>query len=202
MNLTFFLPLGKEEMRTEFNSCRKHSCKLKDKVHAVTKDQQQKQIMDSRFQLLETRIKRLEEELSIEKSQKKELVENTERLNKMYDEMKEDIRIVKKMIEERKEPVEILSDSRSDKVLNESACEETTHCYSRLEEFIVADRIPNALEREESLERPENFSFPDTATSPEGLNEFKFEGKFAVDVVRGALFATSKPTELFHGPHI
>jgi len=171
----------KEEMKTEFHCCRKHSSRLKERAHAVTKDQQEKEITESRFQMLETTIKRLEEELSIEKSHKKELVENTARLNKMCDEMKEDIRIVKKILEERKEPVEILSDSSD---------------YSLQEEFTVVDRIPNALEREKSLERPENFSFPDTATSPEGLNEFKLEGKFAVDVYLGALFAITKPTEV------
>jgi len=180
MNLICIFPLEKEEMKTEFNCRRKNSTRLKERAHAVTKDQQQKEITESRFQMLETTIKRLEEELSIEKSQKKELVENTARLNKMCDEMKEDIRIVKKILEERKEPIKTLSES-SDNVLNESACEERTRCYSLQEEFIVLDRIPNALEREKSLERPENFRFPDTATSPEGLIEFKLEGKFAVD---------------------
>jgi len=106
-------------MKTKSNCCRKHSCKLKEKAHAVTKDQQQKEVMESRFQMLETTFKWLEEELSIEKCQKKELVGNTARLNKMYDEMNEVIRIVKKILEERKEPVETLSDS-SDNVLNES----------------------------------------------------------------------------------
>jgi len=175
MNLICIFPLEKEEMKTEFNCRRKNSTRLKERAHAVTKDQQQKEITESRFQMLETTIKRLEEELSIEKSQKKELVENTARLNKMCDEMKEDIRIVKKILEERKEPIKTLSES-SDNVLNESACEERTRCYSLQEEFIVLDRIPNALEREKSLERPENFRFPDTATSPEGLIEFKLEG--------------------------
>lgn len=185
-NLSFlicvnFLPLGKEKMKTEVTCCGNHSCKLKDKAHTVTKDRKQKEIMDSRVQLLETTVKRLEEELSIEKSQRKELVEKTARLNKMCDEMKEDIRIVKKILEERRGSVEILSDS-SDDALNESTPEEKTPCYSQQEEFTEVDRIPNALEREKSLEGPENFTFPDTATSPEGLNEFKFEGELAVDV--------------------
>ena len=151
--------------------------------------------MESRVQLLETTVKRLEEELSLERSQIKDLVEKTARLNKMCDEMKEDIRIVKKMLERRREPVEILSDSSDTDAVNESTCEEKTPCCSRQEEFIVVDRIPNVLECEKSLEGPENFSFPDTATSPEGLNEFKFEGEFAV-VFLGALFATTKPIEV------
>ena len=117
-------------------------------------------------------------------------------MNKLCDEMKEDIRIVKKMLKKRREPVEILSDSSDTGALNESTCEEKTPCCSRQEEFIVVDKIPNALEREKRLEGPENFSFPDTATSPEGLNEFKFEGEFAVDVFVGALFATTKPIEV------
>lgn len=163
---------GKEEMKT---CCRKHSFKLKDKAHTVTKDRQQKETMESRVQFLETTVKRLEKELSIEKSQKEDLLEETARLNKMCDEMKEDIRIVKKILEERTRPVEILSDS-SDNALSESTCEDRTPCYSRQGEFIVVDRIPNVLDREKCLEGPENFSFPDTATSPERLNEFKFEG--------------------------
>ena len=187
----FFLPL---EIKTEFNSCRKHGSKLKEKAHTVKKDRQQKEIMESRLQFLETTVKRLEEELSVEKRQKKELVENTARLNKMCDEMKEDIRLVKKMLKERKEAVEILSDS-SENALSETTCEERSLCYSRQGESIVVDRIPNSLEREKSFERPEEFSFPETAT-PAGLNEFEFEGKFAVDVFHGVLFASSKPTEV------
>ena len=159
-------------MRTEINCCGKHSCMSKDKAHAVTKDRQQKEIVEPRVQLLETTVKRLEEEL----------VEKTARLNKMCHEMKEDIRIFKKIFKERGEPVEILSDNSDNDALNERTCEEKTTCYSRQEEFIVVDRIPNAPEREKSLaEGPENFSFPITGTSPEGLNEFKFEGEFAVD---------------------
>ena len=190
-----FLPLGKEEKKTEVNCCGKHSCKLKDKAHAVTTDRQQKENMESRVQLLETTVKRLEEELSVEKNQKKELVEKTAHLNKMCDEMKEDIRIVKKILEERRGPVEILSDS-SDNALNESTCEERTPCHSQQEEFIEGDRIANALEREKSLHRSANFSSPDTATSPEGLNEFKFEGEFRVDVFLEALFAATEPIEV------
>ena len=183
-------------MKTEGNCCGNHSCKLKDKAHAVTKDRQQKEIMDSRVQLLETTVKRLEEELSIEKSQRKELVEKTARLNKMCDEMKEDIRIVKKIVVERRGPVEILSDS-SDNALNESTCEDKTPCYPQQEELIVGDRIPKAIEREKSsLEGSETFSFPDTATSPERLNELKFGGEFAVDVFLEALFAATKPIEV------
>ena len=143
---------------------------------------------------METTIKRLEEELSVEKNQKKELVENTARLNKVCDEMKEDILIVKKILEERREPVEILSGS-SDNVLNKSTCEERTLYYSPREEFVVVDSIPYILEREENLEKKENLRCPDTAT-PEGLNESKFEGELAVDVFLGALFGTSKPTEV------
>ena len=146
--------------------------------------------------MLETTVKRLEEERSLERSQIKDLGEKTARLNKLCDEMKEDIRIVKKMLKKRREPVEILSDSSDTGALNESTCEEKTPWCSRQEEFIVVDKMPNALEREKSLEGPENFSFPDTATSPEGLNEFKFEGEFAVDVFVGALFATTKPIEV------
>ena len=123
--------------------------------------------------MLETTIKRLEEELSIEKSQKKELVENTLRLNKVCDEMKKDIFIVKKILEERTEPVEILSGS-SDNVLNKSTCEERMRCYSLQEEFIVVDSIPSIFEREKNVEKKDNSRCPDTAT-PEGLNEFKFE---------------------------
>jgi len=149
----------------------------------VKKDRQQKEIMESRLQFLETTVKRLEDELSIEKRQKKELVENTARLNKMCDEMKEDIRLVKKMLKERKEAVEILSDSsENENALSETTCEERSLCYSRQGESIVVDRIPNSLEREKSFERPEEFSFPDTAT-PAGLNDFEFKGKFAVDVI-------------------
>ena len=183
-------------MKTEVTCCGKHSCKLKDKPRAVSKDRQQKGIMDSMVQLLETTVKRLEEELSIEKSERKELVEETARLNKMCDEMKEDIRIVKKIVEERRGPVEILSDS-SDNALNESTCEDKTPCYPQQEELIVGDRIPKAIEREKSsLEGSETFSFPDTATSPEGLNELKFGGEFAVDVFLEALFAATKPIEV------
>lgn len=160
----------------------------------MTKDRQQKEIMESRLQFLETTVKRLEEELSIEKRQKKELVENTARLNKMCDEMKEDIRLVKKMLKERKEAVEILSDS-SENELSETTCEERSLCYSRQGESIAVDRIPNSLEREKSFERPEKFSFPDTPT-PARRNEFEFEGKFAVDVFHRVLFASSKPTEV------
>ena len=181
-------------MKTEFSCCRKHSCKLKEKTLAVKKEQHRKEITESRLQLLETIIKRLEEELSIEKSQKKELAENTARLNKMCDEMKEDTLIVKKILEERREPVEILSDS-SDNVLNKSSCEERMRCYSPQEEFIVVDSIPNILEREKNSEKKDNLRCPDTAT-PEGLNEFKFEGELAVNVFLGALFGTSKPTEV------
>ena len=69
-----------------------------------------KEIMESRVQLLETTVQRLEEEL----------VEKTARLNKMYHEMKEDIFIFKNILKEHREPAEILSDS-SDNAWNRKA---------------------------------------------------------------------------------
>ena len=66
----------------------------KDEAHAVTKDRQQKEIVEPRVQLLETTVKRLEEEL----------VEKTARLNKMCHEMKEDIRIFKKYLKSAENP--------------------------------------------------------------------------------------------------
>lgn len=179
-------------MKTEFNCSRMHSSKLRERARAVTKEQQ-KEIMESRLQLLETTIKQLKKELSTEKSQKEVLVEDITRLKKECNGMKEDIRIFKKILEERKEPIDMGSDKNKTTC---TSCEEGMRFNPRQEELVVVDRIPNALEHEKSLERREDFSFSDRATSPEGLKEFNFDGEFTVHVFLGALFATNRPTEV------
>lgn len=193
-----------EEQHKNRETLKKLGEEIKD-LHELlmAKVEDGKKALETRVQEIETTIKQLKE--SIENSVKEVVVEKTELLGKVCDQMDEDLRFLKegfeKMSEEHKELDEKSSDFNDNAVSNETVCcEEGIPLISQQEEIVVVeDRIPNALERDDallSLDRQENVSFLDRATSPVKLMQSKFEGKFAVGVFLGTICLPSTE-ELF-----
>ncbi|KAL9967546.1 hypothetical protein ACROYT_G025795 [Oculina patagonica] len=184
---------GKEEMKTELNRARTHSAKLREKVHLMKAGLEEEQQIDERTQeklekvmkslyellmtkdkdnnietrvlALEATIKGLEEELSTEKCDKKNLDRICDQMNENSNSLKESF---EKISEEHKKLVESLSDYRNN-VFNESSCsEEEMRLISPREEIVVV----NAFKRDNtisSLKRPKNPWLHDKATSTEEL---------------------------------
>jgi len=171
-----------EAIKTELNRARTHSARLREEVHLIRtsceKEQQKhknthkeleelknlheslmvngeedKKNMQLKVQELETMIKRLEEEVSIERSDKVAFTEETARLRKMCDQMDEELRSFKesyeKVSEENKELVTKLSDYTNN-VLNETVHRDALDIISRHgehvedEELEITARIQNS----------------------------------------------------------
>ncbi len=186
-------------MKTELNRARTHSAKLREEVRLMTaglveeqkkdkeklekleeeikslyellmvKDEDNKQLIETRVLELEATIKRLKDELSTKKSKE---------LGRICYQIDEDSSILQESFEKISE--ELLTDCNNN-AYNESICsEQELRLYSPREEIVVVSRIPNALDCDNSLsslERQENTRFHDRATSPGELAQFKFEGK-------------------------
>ena len=144
------------------------------------------QRIEQRLESLEEKIKGLPESLTGKDGSKgmettvKEILETTEELkesiqNSVKEEMKSDqINDREKMQEERKQSLEKSLDCN-----NNTALTKTASCENEL----AADRIPNALEPDDSpisVDRQGDVRFIDRATSPVKLMHSKFEGKFPV----------------------
>ena len=121
--------------------------------------------------------KRLEEELSTEKSDKDVFVEEAE---KMCDQINEDLCALKESFqnisEEHRERVEKLTYYKNHVTNETSNHTDEMRLISSQEEIVILDRIPNGLEFDDTLA-----SFHDQATSPGEAIHFDFEGKIAVD---------------------
>jgi len=163
-----------EEIKTKLNRARTHSARLREEVHLIrtsfekeqqkhkktrkeleelkslhetlmAKGEEDKKNMQQKVQELETTIKRLEEELSIERSDKVAFTEETARLRKMCDQMDEELRSSKesyeKVSEENKELVTKLS-NYTNNLLNETVHCDALDIISRHGEHGEVEKIP------------------------------------------------------------
>ncbi|KAJ7371913.1 hypothetical protein OS493_022010 [Desmophyllum pertusum] len=142
-----------------------------------------------RFQELENITKRLEEELSTEKSDKDVFVEEA---GKMCDQVNEDLCALKESFqnisEEHRELVEKLTHYKNHVTNETSNHTDEMRLISNQEKIVILDRIPNGLEIDYTLA-----SFHDQATSPGETIHFDFEGKIEVDeFTLQAILATNR----------
>ena len=166
-----------EEIKTKLNRARTHSARLREEVHLIrtsfekeqqkhkktrkeleelkslhetlmAKGKEDKKSMQLKVQELETTIKQLEEELSIERRDKVAFTEETVRLRKICDQMDEELRSSKesyeKVSEENKKLVSKLS-NYTNNVLNETVHCDALDIISRHGEHGEDEKIPNVL---------------------------------------------------------
>ena len=166
-----------EEIKTELMRARTHSARLREEVHLIrtsleteqqkhkktskelkelkslhetlmAKGEEDKQNMQLMVHDLETTINRLDEELSIERSDKLVFTEETARLRKICDQMDEELLSFKvsyeKVSEENKELVTKLSHYKNN-VLNETVYRDAVSFIPRQREHDVVEKIPNVL---------------------------------------------------------
>ncbi|KAL9967552.1 hypothetical protein ACROYT_G025801 [Oculina patagonica] len=97
----------------------------------MAKDENDKDVMETRVQQLKTTVKGLEEKLSTEKSEKESYVKEVANLRKLYDQMDHDLRILKEKFEKITEGDRESDQTRPD--YNENVLNETPNHRGMLE---------------------------------------------------------------------
>ena len=147
-------------MRTELEKERKnHKITLKEceelksmNKMLMRKGEDDKKLMESRIQVLQTTIEQLEKQTLAERSEKEVYIEETERLRDLCDKLdearsrtEEELCKLKETLhetsKEKEEMVQKLSDY-SNNILNETPLHDDPHSISRQREIVLSDQSP------------------------------------------------------------